>query len=140
MFADISGNSTSTSSSSSMTDETSKRAVGVGIVTFSTDPDEDFRSSMKRMVEAHHIDASQPLDWDFIEELLVCYLKLNDKSMHKHVLTAFSDITTGFRRSRRTVLMSTSRQNAIEREEMSDSPGQYYPADFPEDCHNERTE
>ncbi|KAJ3701861.1 hypothetical protein LUZ61_005566 [Rhynchospora tenuis] len=134
---DFSGNSASTASmtSSSTTDDISEKEASVGIVTFSVDPYEDFRSSMKNMVEAHHPDKSQSLDWDFMEELLLCYLKLNDKSIHKHVLRAFSDITAGFRRSRvsvvsrRTLPENTRRQKVAQRDEIPNSPDRHFPAD-----------
>lgn len=144
MHPDFSGNSasvTSSKTSASVTDDTSAKKAVVGIMTFSTDPYKDFMSSMKRMAETHHADASQPLDWDwdFLEELLLCYLELNDKSIHKHVLRAFSDLTAGFRTSkvpvmsRRTVPVNRRMQEVVEREETPDSPCQHFPADFPED-------
>ncbi|KAJ4820014.1 Transcription repressor OFP14 [Rhynchospora pubera] len=144
--ADFSSNSASTPSmtSSSATEEISTKSPGVGIVTFSMDPYEDFRRSMKRMVEAHHVDASQHLDWDFLEELLFCYLELNDKSIHKHVLRAFSDITAWFCRSkgsvmsRRTISVHARRQKA-EEDEMLNTPHAHFCADFPEDCDNEQS-
>nr|CAD1829853.1 unnamed protein product [Ananas comosus var. bracteatus] len=74
--------------------------AAAAVVTFSKDPYEDFRRSMREMVDARRVDASQPLDWDFMEELLFCYLELNDKSVHKYILTAFTDLTVSFRRPR----------------------------------------
>lgn len=101
---------------------------------------------MKRMAEAHHVDASEPLDWDFMKELLLCYLELNDKSMHKHVLRAFSELTAGFCQrevsvmSRRTVSVNTRMQEVAEREEMPDSPRPHFPPDFPEYYGNEQNQ
>ncbi|KAJ4768380.1 Transcription repressor OFP14 [Rhynchospora pubera] len=126
--------------SPSTTDDISEKEAGVGIVTFSVDPYEDFRSSIKNMVEAHHPDESQSLDWDFMKELLFCYLELNDQSMHKHVLGAFIDIAAGFRRSRvsvvskRTVPVNTRRQKVAQRDEIPNSPGRHFPAD----CENKQ--
>jgi uncharacterized protein (TIGR01568 family) len=130
MHADISCNSVFPSSvtSSPATDEISTSEIGVGIVTFSMDPYEDFKSSMQRMAGAHHEDASQPLDWDFMKELLFCYLELNDKSMHKHILRAFSELPAQFPpkkvsvMSRRTVSVNTRMQQVVDRREMPDSP------------------
>lgn len=148
MHPDFSGNSTSVSSmtSASATDDISAKEAVVGIMIFSMNPYKDFMNSMKRMAEAHHADASQPLDWDFLEELLLCYLELNDKSIHKHVLRAFSDLTAGIRTSKvpvmskRTVPVNRRMQEVVDREETPDSPCQHFPADFPEDYDNEQNQ
>ncbi|KAG1346267.1 transcription repressor OFP14 [Cocos nucifera] len=71
---------------------------GVAVMTFSKDPYDDFRRSMQEMVEARHVDPRQPLDWEFMEELLFCYLELNDRSVHKYILKAFTDLTVSYRR------------------------------------------
>ncbi|KAG6508692.1 transcription repressor OFP14-like [Zingiber officinale] len=72
---------------------------GVAVTTFSKDPYEDFRRSMQEMVEARHgVCTGQPLDWDFMEELLFCYLELNDRSVHKYILRAFTELAVAFRR------------------------------------------
>ncbi|RLM93882.1 transcription repressor OFP14 [Panicum miliaceum] len=65
------------------------------IVVFSMDPYADFRRSMQNMIKMHHGRISQPLDWDFLEELLFYYLQLNDQAVHKHILKAFADLTAG---------------------------------------------
>ncbi|KAF8670916.1 hypothetical protein HU200_050183 [Digitaria exilis] len=67
------------------------------IVVFSMDPYTDFRRSMQNMIKMHHGGLSQPLDWDFLEELLFYYLQLNDQAVHKHILRAFADLTAGTR-------------------------------------------
>ncbi|KAH0460579.1 hypothetical protein IEQ34_011242 [Dendrobium chrysotoxum] len=71
---------------------------GVAVMTFSKDPYEDFRRSMEDMMDARHMDSLKPLDWDFMEELLLCYLELNEQGVHKHILRAFTDLTVSFRR------------------------------------------
>ncbi|XP_008775318.2 transcription repressor OFP14 [Phoenix dactylifera] len=71
---------------------------GVAVTTFTKDPYDDFRRSMQDMVEARHVDPRQPLDWDFMEELLFCYLELNDRSVHKYILRAFTDLAVSYRR------------------------------------------
>ncbi|KAK4371795.1 hypothetical protein RND71_007179 [Anisodus tanguticus] len=53
----------------------------------SKDPFVDFRDSMEEMVEAHEIK-----DWENLEELLTCYLKLNCKSNHGYIVGAFVDL------------------------------------------------
>ncbi|CAO2183491.1 unnamed protein product [Urochloa humidicola] len=65
------------------------------IVVFSMDPYTDFKRSMRNMIKMHHGRVSQPLDWDFLEELLFYYLQLNDQAVHKHILKAFADLTAG---------------------------------------------
>ncbi|XP_020102172.1 transcription repressor OFP14 [Ananas comosus] len=110
IMLDRAGPATSASTSSSSSEEDTSAAEGgeddvaaaaaAAVVTFSKDPYEDFRRSMREMVDARRVDASQPLDWDFMEELLFCYLELNDKSVHKYILTAFTDLTVSFRRPR----------------------------------------
>jgi uncharacterized protein (TIGR01568 family) len=65
------------------------------IVVFSMDPYTDFWRSMQNMIKMHHGCLCQPLDWDFLEELLFFYLQLNDKVVHKHILKAFADLTAG---------------------------------------------
>ncbi|XP_009787220.2 transcription repressor OFP15-like [Nicotiana sylvestris] len=53
----------------------------------SKDPFVDFRKSMEEMVEAHEIQ-----DWENLEELLTCYLKVNCKSNHGYIVGAFVDL------------------------------------------------
>jgi uncharacterized protein (TIGR01568 family) len=71
---------------------------GTAIVVFSLDPYTDFRRSMQNMIKTHHGSISQPLDWDFLEELLFYYLQLNDQTAHKHILKAFADLTARTRK------------------------------------------
>ncbi|MQL68539.1 hypothetical protein Taro_000869 [Colocasia esculenta] len=47
----------------------------------------DFRSSMEEMVAAHGL-----RDWPDLQELLHCYLCLNDKETHKVIALAFVDL------------------------------------------------
>jgi uncharacterized protein (TIGR01568 family) len=77
---------------------------GVAVVTFSVAPYEDFRRSMREMADAHSAsrEAAMPaVDWDFMEELLFCYLELNDRAVHKDILRAFTDTVAALRRRRR---------------------------------------
>lgn len=53
----------------------------------SEDPYVDFRNSMEEMVVAHRLK-----DWSCLEELLHCYLKLNDEDTHKFIVLAFVDL------------------------------------------------
>lgn len=54
----------------------------------SRDPFTDFRVSMEEMVEAHGLKD----DWDFLEELLAYYLKVNCRSNHGYIVGAFVDL------------------------------------------------
>jgi uncharacterized protein (TIGR01568 family) len=137
---DSSASASSVTSSSESNDITEGENAGVAIVTFSMDPYEDMRRSMKGMVDAHHMASSRPLDWDFLEELLFCYLELNDRSVHKHVLRAFSDITARVKEnnyrvkgiSKRTVNNNNIRRWKQEsEEELPESLGSSH--DFPDD-------
>ncbi|XP_074267664.1 transcription repressor OFP15-like [Silene latifolia] len=53
----------------------------------SSNPCEDFRRSMEEMVEAHGLK-----DWQGLEELLGCYLKINHKLNHAYIMAAFIDL------------------------------------------------
>ncbi|KAJ1289394.1 hypothetical protein BS78_02G161000 [Paspalum vaginatum] len=82
--------------------------AGVAVVTFSAAPYEDFRRSMREMVDAATAAGSgggavaPAVDWDFMEELLFCYLHLNDRAVHKDILRAFTDTVAAIRwKSRR---------------------------------------
>ncbi|KAF3324448.1 transcription repressor OFP14-like protein [Carex littledalei] len=89
--------SSSTSNSlvapSSPTGDIREGEAGVVVVTFSIDPYKDFKRSMKTMLKADNAGKSQPSNQDNLNELLLCYLEQNNKSMHKHLLRAFNDIT-----------------------------------------------
>ncbi|KAL2332387.1 hypothetical protein Fmac_019968 [Flemingia macrophylla] len=67
----------------------------IALLTHSTNPCDDFRRSMQEMVNGHQ----KVVDWDFMEELLFCYLNLNDKISHKFILSAFVDLVTAMRRN-----------------------------------------
>ncbi|KAL5792902.1 hypothetical protein ACOSP7_001496 [Xanthoceras sorbifolium] len=63
----------------------------VAVSTYSPDPYMDFRRSMQEMVEARDfVDVKS--NWDYLHELLLCYLALNPKSTHKFIIGAFADL------------------------------------------------
>lgn len=64
----------------------------VAVPTFSPDPYADFRRSMQEMVEARELMDVQKSNWEFLHELLLCYLALNPKSTHKFIIGAFADL------------------------------------------------
>lgn len=53
----------------------------------SNNPYMDFRVSMEEMVEAHGL-----REWSRLQELLHCYLRLNDQTTHKTIFLAFVDL------------------------------------------------
>ncbi|KAF6156811.1 hypothetical protein GIB67_033280 [Kingdonia uniflora] len=53
----------------------------------SQNPYEDFKESMEEMVEAHGVK-----DWSGLQELLHCYLSLNEKNTHDTIVLAFVDL------------------------------------------------
>ncbi|GMI71947.1 hypothetical protein HRI_000864000 [Hibiscus trionum] len=64
---------------------------GVAVKKYSPDPYKDFRVSMQEMIEARNLtDVNK--DWEFLHELLLCYLTLNPENTHKFIVTAFADI------------------------------------------------
>uniref|UniRef100_A0A5B7CAK6 Transcription repressor n=1 Tax=Davidia involucrata TaxID=16924 RepID=A0A5B7CAK6_DAVIN len=64
---------------------------GIAIPTYSPDPYKDFRRSMQEMVEARDL-IDVRANWDYLHELLLCYLALNPKSTHKFIVGAFADL------------------------------------------------
>ncbi|XP_010062454.2 transcription repressor OFP14 [Eucalyptus grandis] len=71
----------------------------VAVLTHSTSPYDDFKRSMQEMVEAR-LQGHAKVDWEFMEELLFCYLNLNEKKSHKYILSAFVDLMVVLRRNR----------------------------------------
>lgn len=63
----------------------------VAVPTYSPDPYADFRRSMQEMVEAREL-VDVRSNWEFLHELLLCYLALNPKSTHKFIVGAFADL------------------------------------------------
>lgn len=65
---------------------------GVKVRKVSMDPFVDFRASMQEMVEARDRPVDVRRDWQYLQELLVCYLQINPVDTHKFILRAFSDL------------------------------------------------
>lgn len=63
----------------------------IAVLRYSSSPCDDFKSSMQEMIEAR-LHYNGKVDWEFLEELLVCYLNLNDNKSHKYILSAFVDL------------------------------------------------
>ncbi|XP_057978874.1 transcription repressor OFP13 [Malania oleifera] len=56
----------------------------------SEDPYGDFRRSMEEMVECHGLK-----DWEYLEQLLGCYLRMNGRNNHGFIVGAFIDLLFG---------------------------------------------
>ncbi|KAJ6405643.1 hypothetical protein OIU84_013574 [Salix udensis] len=61
------------------------------VSTYSEDPYMDFRRSMQEMVDARDL-VDAKANWEYLHELLSCYLSLNPKSTHKFIVGAFADL------------------------------------------------
>ncbi|KAL3531330.1 hypothetical protein ACH5RR_010652 [Cinchona calisaya] len=85
--------SSSSLSSLASTTSSSDSIVGgsIAVPTYSPDPFIDFRRSMQEMVEAHDL-IDVRANWEYLHELLMCYLSLNPKSTHKFIVGAFADL------------------------------------------------
>lgn len=64
---------------------------GVAIQKYSPDPYTDFHKSMQEMIEAHELMDGES-SWEFLHELLCCYLTLNPKHTHKFIVDAFAEV------------------------------------------------
>ncbi|XP_047308086.1 transcription repressor OFP12-like [Impatiens glandulifera] len=66
---------------------------GVAVSIFSDQPYMDFRRSMEEMVVAGNLFDVRS-NWEYLHELLLCYLVLNSKPTHSFIVHAFSDLLT----------------------------------------------
>ncbi|XP_022777167.1 transcription repressor OFP14-like [Durio zibethinus] len=90
----------------------------IAVIKCSPSPYDDFKRSMQDMVEArlkHHL----TVDWDFMEELLFCYLNLNDKKSYKYVLSAFVDLIVDLRQNDRKIPARSGNSKVNARDERS---------------------
>ncbi|KAG7025518.1 Transcription repressor OFP12, partial [Cucurbita argyrosperma subsp. argyrosperma] len=83
---------TATKSTNSLSSDDLLLNNSLAIPTYSPDPYIDFRRSMEEMVEAREEMEVVKSSWEFLHELLLCYLALNPKTTHKHILKAFADL------------------------------------------------
>ncbi|KDP37207.1 hypothetical protein JCGZ_06263 [Jatropha curcas] len=68
----------------------------IAVIQYSASPADDFRRSMQEMAESR-IEREGKMDWDFMQELLYCYLDLNEQKSHKFILNAFVDLVVSLR-------------------------------------------
>ncbi|CAL5359076.1 hypothetical protein CsSME_00049178 [Camellia sinensis var. sinensis] len=72
------------------------RQDSVAVALYSSEPCDEFYKSMVEMV-ASRLEQNLTVDWDYMQDLLICYLDINEKSSHKYVLRAFVDVVVGLR-------------------------------------------
>ncbi|CAA7025799.1 unnamed protein product [Microthlaspi erraticum] len=75
----------------------------IAVLRHTEEPQEDFRRSMVEMMEARLRMQETEVDWDLMEELLFCYLNLNNKKSHKFILSAFVDLIIALRDKEKTI-------------------------------------
>ncbi|KAL5574981.1 hypothetical protein UlMin_016680 [Ulmus minor] len=61
----------------------------------SNDPYVDFRVSMEEMVDSCELKSNMENDWQYLEDLLACYLRMNKKKNHGFIVEAFVDMYAG---------------------------------------------
>ncbi|CAL1411353.1 unnamed protein product [Linum trigynum] len=64
---------------------------GVAVKKYSPDPYADFKKSMVEMIESRRIKDARG-NWDYLHQLLSCYLDMNPKNTHGYIIAAFADI------------------------------------------------
>ncbi|XP_020577080.1 transcription repressor OFP13-like [Phalaenopsis equestris] len=64
---------------------------GLAVEKESTNPYRDFRASMEEMVEAHG-----DRNWEWLQQMLVWFLRANGKGNHGLIVGAFIDLLLGF--------------------------------------------
>ncbi|KAK4773203.1 hypothetical protein SAY87_028222 [Trapa incisa] len=65
---------------------------GFTVQKYSSDPCGDFQRSMQEMIEARDIKDLNDDSWEYLHELLLCYMAVNPKQTRKFILEAFTDI------------------------------------------------
>ncbi|KAL5070091.1 hypothetical protein RYX36_020978 [Vicia faba] len=59
---------------------------------YSVNPYVDFLRSMQEMIQSQQQVFDVTNDWDYLHELLLCYLTLNPKHTHKYIVQAFTHL------------------------------------------------
>ncbi|KAL9232057.1 hypothetical protein vseg_007204 [Gypsophila vaccaria] len=70
----------------------------IAVLTVSPNPREDFRRSMQGVLYAR-TNTNERVDWDFMQELLFCYLRVNAKKQHGFIFSAFVDLIVKLRQN-----------------------------------------
>ncbi|XP_022721118.1 transcription repressor OFP14-like [Durio zibethinus] len=132
MSEDMGSNSTSTSTNNNTANNSNSYGDGgvdhvkspsipnecIAVLTYSPNPYDDFRRSMQEMVEVR-LQYHSTIDWDFMEELLFCYLNLNDKKSYKFILSAFVDLIVVHRQNDRKIPASSRNSKVNVRDKRS---------------------
>lgn len=63
----------------------------VVVVTYSRSPSEDFRRSMMEIMAAR-VECEGDVDREFMEDLLLRYLEINNEKFYRHILQAFLEL------------------------------------------------
>ncbi|XP_054782049.1 transcription repressor OFP14-like [Prosopis cineraria] len=73
---------------------------------------EDLRRSMKEMVDRRLRNHGR-VDWGFMEELLFCYLNLNERKSYKFILNAYVDLINGLRETSPVRAPATAKPRSV---------------------------
>ncbi|XLS72312.1 hypothetical protein HN51_029177 [Arachis hypogaea] len=65
---------------------------GVKVPKYSVDPYVDFFRSMREMIASRRRSLDVNKDWDYLHDLLLCYLALNPSDTHRYIVRAFTDL------------------------------------------------
>lgn len=91
----------------------------------SRNPYKDFKISMEEMVETHGVN-----DWERLEELLSCYLKVNDKRNHGYIVDAFVDLVA----PRAVAVAASTSSSSSSHITPNSSPLSFYSSSMPSSC------
>ncbi|KAL3511805.1 hypothetical protein ACH5RR_024522 [Cinchona calisaya] len=80
----------------------------ITILKYSWSPYEDFKKSMHEMIDSR-LHQNGKIDWEFMEDLLFCYLNLNEKKSHGFILRAFVDVIVFLRENSGSVVPAKPR-------------------------------
>lgn len=83
----------------------------IPVTKYSTDPRSEFRRSMEEMVR-WRLEQNLAVDWDYLVELFMCYVRLNKKEARKYILKAFVDLLVPLRQSHRDTPATPRRNSA----------------------------
>ncbi|XP_028771734.1 transcription repressor OFP14-like [Neltuma alba] len=92
--------------------ESSGSRESIVLLAWSENQYEDFRRSMKEMVDSR-LRNHERVDWGFMEELLLCYLNLNEKKSHKFILSAYVDLVHVLRESSSEKAPATAKPRSV---------------------------
>lgn len=83
------------------------RGGGVRVPKYSINPYVDFLGSMQEMIDSRQV-LDVKKDWDYLHELLLCYLALNPTHTHKYIVRAFTDLVVDLLSSSSSSSLSSS--------------------------------